>query len=95
MGLCNKLYPVGHGSHATASEVSVTYFAYPERARPEVEMSPKIAPNGKIGDAVQYRRDFPDGRIGSDPTQSNAADGEKIVEAAARAMIDDVMRFSE
>lgn len=95
MGLCNKLYPVGHGSHATASEVSVTYFAYPNRARGDVRMSPKIAPNGKISDAVQYRRDFPDGRIGSDPTQSNAADGAKIVEAAAKAMLEDVKRFSE
>ena len=94
MKLCNELYPVGHGSHATASEVSVTYFGYPDRARPEVEMSPKIAPNGKIGDAVQYRRDFPDGRIGSDPTQSSAEDGQKIVEAAATAVLDEVKRFA-
>jgi len=94
MQLCNKLYPVGHGSHATASEVSVTYFGYPDRARPDVEMSPKIAPNGKIGDAVQYRRDFPDGRIGSDPTQSNAEDGKLIVEAAAAAVLDEVRRFA-
>jgi len=94
MKLCNELYPVGHGSHATASEVSVTYFGYPDRARPEVEMSPKIAPNGKIGDAVQYRRDFPDGRIGSDPTQSSAEDGQKIVEAAATAVLEEVKRFA-
>jgi creatinine amidohydrolase len=94
MKLCNELYPVGHGSHATASEVSVTYFGYPDRARPEVEMSPKIAPNGKIGDAIQYRRDFPDGRIGSDPTQSNAEDGQKIVEAAATAVLEEVKRFA-
>lgn len=93
MGLCNKLYPVGHGSHATASEVSVTYFGYPDRARPDVEMSPKIAPNGSISDAVQYRRDFPDGRIGSDPTQSNAADGEKIVDMAARAILAELKQF--
>lgn len=93
MGLCNKLYPVGHGSHATASEVSVTYFGYPDRARPEVQMSPKIAPNGSISDAVQYRRDFPDGRIGSDPTQSNAADGEKIVDMAARAILKELKHF--
>ena len=94
MQLCNRLYPTGHGSHATASEVSVTYFGYPDRARPEVEMSPKIAPNGKIGDAVQYRHDFPDGRIGSDPTQSNAEDGKKIVEAAATAVLEEVRRFA-
>ena len=53
MSLCNELYPKGHGMHATASEVSVTYFAYPEHAKTDVSMSPKIAPKGGIGDAVQ------------------------------------------
>ena len=94
MTLCNQLYPTGHGSHATASEVSVTYFGYPDHARPDVEMSPKIAPSGKIGDAVQYRRDFPDGRIGSDPTQSSVEDGGKIVDVAAKSMLEEVKRFA-
>ncbi len=94
MNLCNQLYPVGHGSHATASEVSVTYWAYPDRERQHTPMSPKIAPVGTISDAVRYRRDFPDGRIGSDPTLSNAADGGKIVEVAAKCLIEEVARFS-
>ena len=79
--------------HATASEVSVTYFAYPEHQK-KVEMSPKIAPMGTISDAVQYRRDFPDGRIGSDPTQSNVEDGKQLVETSAKALLEDVARFS-
>ena len=61
--------------------------------RPTRSLRPKIAPTGTISDAVSYRRDFPDGRIGSDPTQSNAADGEKIVAAAAKCLIEDVARF--
>ncbi len=85
--LCDELYPTGHGMHATASEVSVTYFGYPGHARSDVEMSPKIAPVGQIGDAVQYRRQFPDGRIGSDPTQSSIEDGARIVETAAECVI--------
>ena len=36
--LCRQLFPVGEGSHATPSEVSVTYFGYPE-AQKKVEMS--------------------------------------------------------
>ena len=56
-------------------------------------MSPKIAPTGTISDAVRYRRDFPDGRIGSDPTLSNAADGGKIVDVAAKCLIEEVTRF--
>lgn len=94
MGLCNRLYPTGHGVHATASEVSVTFYAYPDHAKTDVDMSPKIAASGPISDAIEYRASFPDGRIGSDPTQSNAADGAKIVEAAAKALIDDVKRFA-
>jgi creatinine amidohydrolase len=94
MNLCNQLYPSGHGSHATASEVSVTYWAYPDRERQHTVMSPKIAPNGTISDAVRYRRDFPDGRIGSDPTQSNAADGGRIVDVAAKCLIEEVARFA-
>ncbi|MEM1150878.1 MAG: creatininase family protein [Pseudomonadota bacterium] len=90
--LCEELYPVGHGMHATASEVSVTYFGYPDRARSDVKMSPKIAPIGRIGDALQYRRDFPDGRIGSDPTQSSAEDGARIVETAANCVIRELQR---
>ncbi len=31
MDLCRQLFPVGEGHHATPSEVSVTYFAYPTR----------------------------------------------------------------
>ena len=49
---------------------------------------------GTISDAVQYRRDFPDGRIGSDPTQSNVEDGKQLVETSAKALLEDVARFS-
>ncbi len=94
MQLCNQLYPKGHGMHATASEVSVTWHGYPEYARRDVRMSPKIAPSGTIGDAVQYQRDFPDGRIGSDPTQSSAEDGAKIVAEAAKQLVAEMAAFS-
>ena len=76
MDLCRQLFPVGEGSHATPSEVSVTWAGYPEAVR-HVAMSPRIAPTGPILDAEDYRRRFPDGRIGSDPSQANIEAGEK------------------
>ena len=50
-------------------------------------MSPKIAPHGPILDAEDYRRRFPDGRIGSDPSQASVAAGEKIVALSVKGVI--------
>src|SRR3982750_854085 len=94
MDLCRELFPVGEGSHATPSEVSVTYFGYPEAVK-SVAMSPRIAPTGPIRDAEDYRRRFPDGRIGSDPSQANVEAGERIVEAAARGLITEFRQFAQ
>ena len=92
MDLCREIFPVGEGSHATPSEVSVTYFGYPEAVK-SVAMSPKIAPTGPIRDAEDYRRRFPDGRIGSDPSQANAEAGGRIVAAAVKAVISEFRQF--
>jgi len=91
--VCRQLFPVGEGSHATPSEVSVTYFGYPDAVK-RVEMTPKIAPNGPILDAEDYRRRFSDGRIGSDPSQASVEAGEKIVNAAVRAVINEFNAFA-
>ena len=91
--LCKQLFPVGEGSHATPSEISVTYFGYPEAQKP-VSISPKVAPNGPIYDAEDYRRRFPDGRIGSDPSQASLEAGEKIVAAAVKAVIAEFRAFA-
>ena len=92
MDLCRELFPVGEGSHATPSEVSVTYFGYPEAVK-NVVMSPRIAPTGPIRDAQDYRRRFPDGRIGSDPSQANSEAGGRIVAAAVKALISEFRQF--
>jgi creatinine amidohydrolase/Fe(II)-dependent formamide hydrolase-like protein len=91
--VCRQLFPVGEGSHATPSEVAVTYFGYPEAVK-RVEMSPKIAPVGPILDAEDYRRRFPDGRIGSDPSQATVEAGEKIVAAAVKGLVTEFKAFA-
>ena len=92
MELCRSIFPEGEGGHATASEVSVTYYAYPDAVK-DVEMTPKIAPSGGFADAADYRGRFPDGRIGSDPSQATPEKGERIVKAAAAKLIEDVEAF--
>ena len=91
--LSRQLFPVGEGSHATPSEVSVTWFGHPEAAK-QMAMSPRIAPTGPILDAEDFRRRFPDGRIGSDPAQASIAAGEKITALAVKAVIAEFQNFA-
>lgn len=82
--LSDKLYGEANGAHATAAEVSITYFGYPDdaaRVSREV-LEPRVAPWGPIRDADDYRRRFPDGRIGSDPTLASAEDGKRLHDTA-------------
>ena len=94
MATCNRLFPVGHGSHATPSEIAVTQYAYPEHIK-TAAYEPKIAPNGPIRDALDYRARFPDGRIGSDPGLASPEKGREIVEAAIPSLIRDVAAFTD
>lgn len=92
--LCREMFPVGHGSHGTASEIALTYWAYPERSSlAKLVLEPKIAPDGPIRDAADYRNRFADGRIGSDPTQSTPEQGARLAEAAAKALVTDAQAF--
>jgi creatinine amidohydrolase len=85
-----------NGRHATAGEVSLTYFAYPEdgaRIRGTGKLSPEIAPLGTYYDCDDYRRTFPDGRIGSDPTLATADIGSRLRDAAVSDLAADYRRF--
>ena len=90
--LSAKLFGASEGSHATPSEVSLTYFAYPDAVK-SVEMTPKLAPSGPIYDADDYRRRFPDGRIGSDPSLASVDAGRQLYEAAVKDVAKDYQEF--
>lgn len=92
MDICRREFPSGDGMHATASEVAVTYAGYPNQVR-DVQMTPKVAPVGSFRDAENYRQAFPDGRIGSDPSQATIAKGETIIRASAKALLKDFKSF--
>ena len=90
--LSQSLFGDAEGSHATPSEVSLSYFAYPNAVK-TAEMSPKIAPKGEIFDAADYRRRFPDGRIGSDPSLASIDAGEKLYKAAVKDTLESYRSF--
>lgn len=87
-----RLFGAADGSHATASEVSLSYFAHPEAVK-EVTMTPKVAPDGPIRDAADFRRRFPDGRMGSDPSLASVEAGEKLYRAAVEDVAEDFGKF--
>ncbi len=76
------------GQHATASEIAVTHFLFPDHIKPIPEggLTPRQAPIGPFYTAQDYRNRFPDGRIGSDPSLANPEKGKKLLEAAAKGV---------
>jgi creatinine amidohydrolase len=90
--LCDQLFPEGHGSHATPSEIAVTQYAYPDAIK-TANYAPRIAPTGPIREAADFRARYADGRMGSDPGQASPEKGEKIVRLAVQALIADLKSF--
>ncbi len=86
--LAKQLYGDANGSHATASEVSLAQHYQPQAVK-HAQMSPKVAPKSTgFFDCADYRRRFPDGRIGSDPSLSTPEHGAQIYRAAVADMVE-------
>ena len=93
MALSRELFGDADGSHATCGEVSLTQYAYPNSIK-SAEMDPPIAPTGPIYDAADYRRRFPDGRIGSNPSLANPEAGKALFDTALRGIMADYAEFT-
>lgn len=79
--LAKEMFGDDEGSHATASEVAVTQFAFPEAIKHAV-LNPPRAPSGRFHGPADYRRRFPDGRIGSNPGLATPEKGGRLHELA-------------
>jgi creatinine amidohydrolase len=79
--LSKELFGDDEGSHATASEVSVTQFLLPETIK-QAQMHPPRAPSGRFHGPADYRRKFPDGRIGSNPGLASPEKGQRFFDTA-------------
>lgn len=90
--LARDQFPEGHGSHATPSEIAITQWAFPD-ARKTADYAPKIAPTGPIREALDFRKRFPDGRIGSDPGLATADKGGALVRLAVQSLVKEVETF--
>jgi creatinine amidohydrolase len=86
--LARELYGDANGSHATAAEVSLAQHYQPGAIK-HAQMSPKVAPKSTgFFDCADYRRRFPDGRIGSDPSLSTPEHGARLYTEAVTDMVE-------
>ena len=90
--LSRELFGDGEGAHATPSEISLTWHAYPDQVR-DVKLEPERAPLGPIRDASDYRKHFPDGRIGAESALASRAHGKRLYEAALADALEDYQTF--
>ena len=81
-GLSQELRPVSRWAAAACHSIK------------SAVLDPPVAPRGNFADAADYRCKFPDGRIGSDPSQASVAAGEKIVAAAVKGVISEFKQFA-
>jgi creatinine amidohydrolase len=86
--LARELYGDAEGSHATPSEVALTWFAYPQSIK-QAKLDPPIAPRGEFADADDYRRAFPDGRIGSNPGLATPEAGKRLYDISVAELAAD------
>jgi creatinine amidohydrolase len=91
-GLAREMFGDDEGSHATASEVSLTQYALPDTIK-HVELDPPRAPSGRFHGPADYRRRFPDGRIGSNPGLATPEKGQRLYETAVPEMTKTYLGF--
>ena len=92
MQRARELYGNREGQHATPSEIALTLHLHDslmEKQRP----LPEAAPCGAIHGPADFRRRYPDGRMGSDPYLAKPEHGAEFLTTAATALRDDLETF--
>ncbi len=87
-----SLYGEKEGQHATPSEIALTLYLEPILLKKQFAL-PKPAPAGPIYDYQDFRRRYPDGRMGSDPYLAKPNDGKIFLDKAASALTQDLTDF--
>ncbi|RUT02522.1 amidase [Dulcicalothrix desertica PCC 7102] len=90
--LAHELYGDQEGSHATPSEVALTQYIYPEAIK-VVPLSEEVGKGHKIYGATDFRRRYPDGRMGSNPALATPEHGQQFYEAAVKELSNSYLEF--
>lgn len=90
--LAKEMFGDDEGSHATASEVAVTQYVLPDAIKQAV-LEPPRAPSGRFHGPADYRRRFPDGRIGSNPGLATPEYGRRLFDASIPGLVETFSAF--
>jgi creatinine amidohydrolase len=90
--LAQELYGDQEGAHATPSEVALTQYLYPESIK-QAPLSESVATGHKIYGAVDFRRRYPDGRMGSNPALATPDHGRQFYELAVKELTRGYLEF--
>lgn len=90
--LAKKLYGNQEGSHATPSEVALTQYLYPDLIK-QAPLSQKVASGYPIYSAADFRRSYPDGRMGSNPALATPKHGKQFYELAVKDLSNSYLEF--
>lgn len=90
--LAKEFYGDQEGSHATPSEVALTQFVYPDAIK-QAPLSEEVSREHKIYGAIDFRRRYPDGRMGSNPALATPEHGRQLYEAAVKELSRSYLEF--
>lgn len=84
-----ELFGAREGHHATPGELSLVKKFYP-RGVPDAAPIERFEPlpTAQVYSASDFRRRYPDGRVGSDPSLATSGAGDRIFAAAAHALLE-------
>jgi creatinine amidohydrolase len=90
--LAKQLYGDQEGSHATPSEVALTWYVYPAAIK-QVPLSVEVGHGHPIYGAADFRRHYPDGRMGSNPALATPEQGRQFYELAVQEISQAYLAF--
>lgn len=90
--LAKELYGDQEGSHATPSEVALTQYIYPDAIK-QAPLSEPVAKGHKIYAAADFRRRYPDGRMGSNPALATPEHGKQFYDLAVKELSNAYLEF--
>jgi len=90
--LSSKYFKDKEGSHATPSELSLSFYAHPDVIK-NVELSHEVYPDTKFRDSADFKNKYPDGRMGSDSSLASIDIGKELFEEALEDILEVYERF--